>query len=410
TALVMELVEGDDLSQRIGRGPIPLDEALPIAKQIADALEAAHEQGIIHRDLKPANIKVRGDGTVKVLDFGLAKAIEPAVSSSPSNSMSPTITTPAMTQSWLIRGTAAYMAPEQARGKTVDRRADIWSFGVVVFEMLTGRRAFGGDDVSHTLALVMTKEPEWTALPSSTPPALRGLLRRCLGKDPKRRLQAIGDARLVVEDLISGASSDDATGTPNPSNLSNRRPWSRALPWAVAAMALATTAAVWSSWRAGTPIDRPLVRLDVDLGADVSLPAPTSVGSSVAISPDGTRLAYVSGSPTRLFIRRLDQSKAIELPGTQSATAPFFSPDGQWVGFVSGGKANKISVEGGAVIPLTDVTNVICLIWSEDGSIFISASRKVLRIPPGGGPPETVTEVRQGELRLLASQVLPGGQ
>jgi len=311
----------------------------------------------------------------------------------------------------MILGTAAYMAPEQARGKTVDRRADIWSFGVVVFEMLTGRRAFGGDDVSHTLALVMTKEPEWTALPSSTPPALRGLLRRCLDKDPKRRLQAIGDARLVIEDLISGASSDDATGTPNPSNLSNRRPWSRALPWVVAATALATAAvAVWSPWRADTPIDRPLVRLDVDLGADVSLPAPTSVGSSVAISPDGTRLAYASGSPTRLFLRRLDQSKAIELPGTQGATGPFFSADGQWVGFVSAGKANKISVEGGAVIPLTDVTNIVCAIWSEDGSIVISASRKVVRIPPGGGPPETVTEVRNGELRLLASQVLPGGQ
>jgi serine/threonine-protein kinase len=412
TALVMELVEGDDLSQRIARGPIPLDEALPIAKQIADALEAAHEQGIIHRDLKPANIKVRGDGAVKVLDFGLAKAVAPQGASATADAMnSPTITTPAMTKTGMILGTAAYMAPEQARGKTVDRRADTWSFGVVVFEMLTGRRAFGGDDVVHTLALVMTKEPEWAALPSSTPPALRGLLRRCLDKDPKRRLQAIGDARVVIEDLISGASADDATGTPNPSHRSNRRPWSRALPWVVSAAALATTAvAVWSPWGADKPIDPPLVRLDVDLGADVSLRAPTSVGSSVAISADGTRLAYASGSPTRLFIRRLDQSKAVELPGTEGATVPFFSPDGQWVGFVSGGKANKISVDGGAVIPLTDVTNIMCVSWSEDGSIVISASRKVVRIPPGGGPPETVTEVRDGELRLLASQVLPGGQ
>jgi len=412
TALVMELVEGDDLSHRIARGPIPLDEALPIAKQIADALEAAHEQGIIHRDLKPANIKVRRDGTVKVLDFGLAKAIEPAVSSSPGHSISPTITTPAMTQTGMILGTAAYMAPEQARGKTVDRRADTWSFGVVVFEMLTGRRAFGGDNVSHTLALVMTKEPEWAAFPSSTPAALRGLLRRCLDKDPKRRLQAIGDARLVIEDLISGASADDATGTPNPAKLSNRRRWSLALPWVVTATALATTAAVsvWSSWRADKPIARPLVRLDVDLGADVALPAPTKAGSNVAISPDGTRLAYASGSPTRLFIRRLDQSKAVELAGTQGANLLFFSPDGQWVGFVSGGRANKISVEGGAVIPLADVTNINSVSWSEDGSIFIGASRTVVRVPPGGGPAETVTEVRKGELRLLASQVLPGGQ
>src|SRR5215468_10388285 len=231
----MELVEGEPL-----RYPQPLETALDYARQIADALETAHEKGITHRDLKPANIMVTAQGVVKVLDFGLA-AVAQSFSGDPSTS--PTLTI-SPTQAGMILGTAAYMAPEQARGKAVDRRADIWSFGVVVFEMLTGRRAFGGDDVSHTLALVMTKEPEWTALPSSTPPALRGLLRRCLGKDPKRRLQAIGDARLVVEDLISGASSDDATGTPNPSNLSNRRPWSRALPWAVAAMALATTAAV----------------------------------------------------------------------------------------------------------------------------------------------------------------------
>jgi eukaryotic-like serine/threonine-protein kinase len=193
TALIMELVDGEDLSQRIARGVIPVDEALPIAKQIADALEAAHEQGIIHRDLKPANIKVRADGTVKVLDFGLAKAMEPPTGSLSSMSMSPTITTPAMTQAGMILGTAAYMAPEQARGKIVDRRADIWAFGAVVFEMLTGCRAFPAEDVSLTLAYVMTKEPDWTALPSSTPPPLRGLLRRCLDKDPKRRLQAIGE-------------------------------------------------------------------------------------------------------------------------------------------------------------------------------------------------------------------------
>src|SRR3954464_12995495 len=237
TALVIELVEGDDLSQRIARRPVPLDEALPIARQIAEALEAAHEQGIIHRDLKPANIKLRGDGTVKVLDFGLAKAVAPQGGSATADAMSsPTITSPAMmTGVGMILGTAAYMAPEQARGKTVDRRADIWSFGVVFFEMLTRRRAFGGDHVSHTLALVMTKEPEWAAFSSPTPPALRRLVRRCLDKDPKRRLQAIGDARVVIEDLISGVSSDETTLTPHSSNLPNRRPWSRALPWVVAA-------------------------------------------------------------------------------------------------------------------------------------------------------------------------------
>src|SRR6187399_3340105 len=181
-ALVMELVEGEDLSSRIRRGAIPLDDALPIAKQVAEALEAAHEQGIIHRDLKPANITIRSDGTVKVLDFGLAKAMEPAPGSSPSVSQSPTITTPAMTQAGLILGTAAYMSPEQARGKAVDRRADIWAFGAVLFEMLTGKRAFRGEDVTDTLAAVLQREPDWSALPASTPAAVRVLLRRCLEK------------------------------------------------------------------------------------------------------------------------------------------------------------------------------------------------------------------------------------
>ena len=193
---------GEDLSQRIARGAIPLDEALPIAKQIAEALEAAHEQGIIHRDLKPANIKVRPDGTVKVLDFGLAKAMDP-VGGVPNMSQSPTITTPAMTHAGIILGTAAYMSPEQARGKTVDRRADIWAFGVVLFEMVTGRRAFEGDDIAITLAAVMMKEPDWRALPTPTPVALRRLLTRCLKKDPKARMRDIGDARLQIEELLT---------------------------------------------------------------------------------------------------------------------------------------------------------------------------------------------------------------
>jgi serine/threonine-protein kinase len=203
--IVMELVEGEDLSQRIARGAIPIDEALPIAKQIAEALEAAHEQGIIHRDLKPANIKVRADGTVKVLDFGLAKAMEGAGRAGEADraggnnlTQSPTITTPAMTAAGMILGTAAYMSPEQARGKPVDKRADIWAFGVVVYEMLTGRRAFAGDDISITLAAVMMKEPEWGALPAPTPWELRRLLTRCLKKDPKARMRDIGDARLQI--------------------------------------------------------------------------------------------------------------------------------------------------------------------------------------------------------------------
>ena len=198
-ALVMELVEGPTLADRIAHGPIPIDEALPIAKQIADALEAAHEQGIIHRDLKPANIKVRPDGTVKVLDFGLAKAMEPAAAAVPGMSMSPTITTPAMTQAGIILGTAAYMSPEQARGKIVDKRADIWAFGAVLFEMLTGERAFAGDDLSITLASVVMKDPTWAALAPATPWGVQQLLRRCLVKDPRQRIRDMGDVRLALE-------------------------------------------------------------------------------------------------------------------------------------------------------------------------------------------------------------------
>ena len=205
TALVMELVEGDDLSQRIARGAIPLDEALPIARQIAEALEAAHEQGIIHRDLKPANIKVRPDGTVKVLDFGLAKAMEPTGVASPSVSQSPTITAPAMTQAGMILGTAAYMSPEQARGKPVDKRADIWAFGCVLYEMLTGQRAFDAEGVSDTLARVIEREPDWARLPTTLPPALRTYIRRCLQKDPRQRVQAIGDVRLALEGAFETA-------------------------------------------------------------------------------------------------------------------------------------------------------------------------------------------------------------
>jgi serine/threonine protein kinase len=207
-ALVMELVEGPTLAARIATGPIPLAEVLPIARQIADALEAAHEQGIIHRDLKPANIKVREDGTVKVLDFGLAKAMEPAAGSSPSVSQSPTFTTPAVTEAGMILGTAAYMSPEQARGKTIDKRTDVWAFACVLFEMLIGRAIFTGETISDTIAAILEREPEWGALPAETPAGIRQLMQRCLDKDPRRRLRDIGDARIEIDDVQSGSQPD----------------------------------------------------------------------------------------------------------------------------------------------------------------------------------------------------------
>jgi serine/threonine-protein kinase len=393
--LVMELIEGPTLADRIRQGAIPLEEALAIAAQIADALEAAHEKGIVHRDLKPGNIKIKGPasghpGTVKVLDFGLAKAIGAPVAASPE--ASPTISM-AATEAGVILGTAAYMSPEQARGKAVDRRADIWAFGVVLYEMLSGQKLFQGDDLSETLASVIKEEPKLERVPAK----VQRLLRSCLEKNPKQRLQAIGDWRLLLEDPAPPPAKARAT----------------LLPWiAAAVLAVALGVALWAPWRAEKRVDRPLVRLDVDLGADVSLPVPEPSGNNVVISPDGTRLVYVSGKPTKLFIRLLDQPKATELSGTQGAEYPFFSPDGQWVGFVAGNKLSKISVEGGAVVPLGVVGNFAGASWGEDGSILVSDAlgKGLLRIPAGGGPPETVAGLANGELVLAAPQILPGGK
>jgi serine/threonine protein kinase len=254
--LVLELVEGEDLAERLKRGPVPTDEALEIAKQIALALEDAHEKGIVHRDLKPANIKVRPDGVVKVLDFGLAKALAPEVfSGKPDTMNSPTLTTPAMTRAGMIMGTAAYMSPEQARGKTVDKRADVWAFGAVLFEMLTGERAFQGEAITDTIVSVITKEPSWPKLPAATSAGLRRLLARCLRKDPKARLQSIGEARVRIEELLGGASEDVAAAVSlGDASLEAlpRSAWSRALPWALAASTLGLAIAlvlVWAPWR-----------------------------------------------------------------------------------------------------------------------------------------------------------------
>ena len=417
TALVMEFVDGPTLADVIRRGPVPIDEALPIAKQIAEALEAAHELGIVHRDLKPANVKVRPDGTVKVLDFGLAKALESPTAPSSTASLSPTITTPAMTQMGVILGTAAYMAPEQARGKPVDKRADIWAFGVLLFELITGRKAFDGDDVSLTLAAVMMKEPDWTALPVTTPSGLRRLLMRCLKREPKARLRDIGEARLLLEEVIAGTHEERV----EPVVLPAPAGWTRALPWALAAIGLAlggATLVLWAPWQ--RPQTPPPVRLEASIGVPANLV--TDQGPAAIISPDGKMLAFVAqttDSDARLYVRRLEQLSATPLSGTEGARNPFFSPDGQWIGFFAVGKLKKVAVSGGAVVTLCDAPDGRGGSWAEDGTIVflpVATARGgpdggggLLRVSSAGGRPEPVTSIGEEELTQRWAQVLPGG-
>jgi serine/threonine protein kinase/WD40 repeat protein len=390
--LVMELVEGPTLADRIKQGPIPLEESLEIARQIADALEAAHEKGIVHRDLKPANIKIKPDGTVKVLDFGLAKVGgTPAVSSD----NSPTLSV-AQTAAGVILGTAAYMSPEQAKGKIVDKRADIWAFGVVLYEMLTGKQLFAGETVSDTLASVLKEEPNWEKIPAKVQP----LLRSCLEKDPARRLRDIGDAWRLLDQATEIAPVHKT-----------RAAWLWAAVTAISTIALAV--ALWALGSSQNPADRPLVRLNVNLGDDVALPPLRDGKNSIAISPDGTRIAYISGDPPRLSTRRLDKPTATELPGTTGATSCFFSHDGQWIGFPAGEKLNKILVEGGAVVPLgnANAEAFAGANWSENGSILWGElGRNLNQIPSTGGPPAAVVELAKGEMGQGAPQILPGGK
>ena len=413
-ALAMELVEGEDLSQRIARGAIPVDEALPIAKQIADALEAAHEQGIIHRDLKPANIKVRPDGTVKVLDFGLAKAMEPA-GSSPTMSMSPTLATPAMTQAGMILGTAAYMSPEQAKGRTVDRRADVWAFGAVLFEMVSGQQPFSGETVSETLAEVMKSEPTWQALPASVPATLARLIRQCLVKEPRQRIRDIGDVRLALEGAFETAVPQTQDGA------QRHRPalWRSSVTLGIAAAAMLLVAAI-GGVVAGRSFGPPPATVPRVARLTMVLPSGEELASlgnpPVAISSSGTHVAYVAtnGSRQQLYLRAVDASEAKVLAGTELATNPFFSPDGQWIGFFAQGKLRKVSISAGTIQTLCDAPDGRGGNWASDGSIYFAATGAtgLSKVSASGGTPSAVTTLdrAKGEVSHRWPQVLPGGK
>ena len=383
TALVMELVEGPTLADRIALGPIPVDEALPVAKQIAHALEAAHEQGIVHRDLKPANIKLRPDGTVKVLDFGLAKAMERPGATSPSQSLSPTITTPAMTQLGVILGTAAYMSPEQAKGKQADKRSDIWAFGCVLYEMLTGRRAFAGEDVSDTLAAVLRSEPDWTALPATTPPAIVRLLRRSLQRDRQRRLADITDARLDIEEALTSPLSDVVS----PSRASESRGWLLMASAIVPAAGIVAAAMLWT--RTPEP-SRPIARFSIVLPAGERFITLESTRHLVAVSPDGSHIAYAANN--RVYLRARDQLAATEI--TDAGLNPFFSPDGRWLGFFNDGQLKKVSVNGGAAIALGQITVPFGVSWSADDTILYGQGiGGIWRVSAAGGTPEQLVNL-----------------
>jgi serine/threonine-protein kinase len=405
-ALVMELVEGTTLADRIAKGPIPVDEALTIAKQIAEALETAHEKSVVHRDLKPANIKLRADGTVKLLDFGLAKALEPLSSADAAETSSPTITSPAiMTGVGVLLGTAAYMSPEQAQGKPVDRRADIWAFGCVLYEMLTGRRAFEGDNVSLTLSRVLQSDPALDALPAAVPARVSQTVRLCLKKPLKERIPDIGAVRL----LLDGAFEPIAEAGRAASVA--RSPWRRTVPFLLTAMGamLLGGAIVWRLMSGLESGAQTVARFALPTSTSV---APRGRGTGrhvVAISPQGTNLVYWADN--QLYLRalsRLDGANAIR--GSEDAREPFFSPDGKWIGFHQQHQLRRVAVEGGAAVTLGDAENPWGISWGDDGFIrYGQGARGIWQVPGTGGTPAQVIAVEDGEL-AHGPQLLPDGE
>jgi serine/threonine-protein kinase len=409
-ALVMELVEGPTLADVIARGRMPLDAALPIARQIAEALEAAHEHGIVHRDLKPANVKVRPDGTVKVLDFGLAKALEPAAAEPRDLAASPTISAQAETLHGAILGTPAYMSPEQVRGAPVDRRSDIWAFGCVLYELLTGRRAFEAENAADTLARVLTNEPSWNELPEDTPPLLRRMLRRCLSKERRQRPSDGAAVRIEIEDLLAGHAADEGAA-------SAARPvpaWRRALAPSLALLAGVVIGGVYA-WQSVRPPAPRVSRWTIAPPASAPL---TIEGSTrdLAISPDGTRIVYTSGAD--LYVRAVDAIDATALgKGAWGRPQhPVFSPDGRWIVFFDGISVKKIAATGGPADEIASTLRVPQGVSWGDGDtiVFATADPRIglQQVGANGGEPVMLTtpDAKAGEVDHVWPSILPGGR
>ena len=406
SALAMELVEGPTLAERLVSGPIEVPETLALARDIAEALEYAHERGIVHRDLKPANVKLTTEGSVKILDFGLAKALD--VTTSGTNlANSPTVSMGG-TQAGVLLGTAAYMSPEQARGQPVDRRTDIWSFGCVVYEMLSGCQPFPGATLTDVLAAIVAREPDWDRLPADLSPRVGNLLRRCLRKDARDRLRDIGDARIEIDD-IQLAPNTPATSTPKRS-----RPPIAWLAPALAGLVMGGLAvwAVLGSGRGATLPQGGLTRLHAELPDKTMLSL--GRGSAVALSPDGSTLVFVAvgSSQPQLFTRALDRFNSTPLPGTEGATNPFFSPDGKWVGFFAGGRLKKVALSGGQPVTVCDAPNARGQAWAVDDFIYFTptSGSGVWRVAATGGTPEEITKRQKGEFSHRWPQVLPDGK